>query len=193
MHNDDQIIQFLLQSGVSDRSAIQPLLEHSNSEFVKKGDYLIREGQICKKLYFIHQGAISLFILEDGNEYVKDFSLNNKFITSYTSLQTQSPSKIYLRAEQDCELTTWTSSYLNILIESNLIWSNFARKMADYLYMRKESREISLLKDSAETRYTNLLKESPLVMQFFPQYLIASYLGIQPQSLSRIRSTLSSK
>src|SRR5699024_6036628 len=159
----------------------------------KKGDYLIREGQVCKKLYFIHQGAISLFILEDGNEYVKDFSLNNKFITSYTSLQTQIPSKIYLRAEQDCELTTWNSSYLNILIESNLIWSKFARKMADYLYMRKESREISLLKDSAETRYTNLLKESPLVMQFFPQYLVASYLGIQPQSLSRIRSTLSSK
>lgn len=189
----EQIKSFLNKSGILNEEDINRFLENGKTEAISKGDYLIREGQICKKLYFLHQGAISIFILKDGNEHIKDFSLNNKFITSYTSFQTEKPSSIYLRAEQNCELTSWNKPFLNSLAKNNIHWAEFAKNMADYLFMRKEKREISLLLDSAETRYLNFLKEYPQAFQAFPQYLIASYLGIRPQSLSRIRKALGTK
>lgn len=189
----EQIKKFLKRSGITNEEDIQHFLENGKTEQISKGDYLIREGQICKKLYFLHHGAISVFVLMDGNEHIKDFSLNNKFITSYTSFQTERLSLIYLRAEQDCALTSWNKSFLIPLMKNNIHWTEFAKNMADYLFMRKEKREISLLLDSAETPYTNFLKEYPQAFQAFPQYLIASYLGIRPQSLSRIRKVLGTK
>lgn len=189
----EQIKEFLKRSGISEEKDIQYFLENGKTEQISKGDYLVREGQTCKKLYFLHNGGISVFILMDGIEHIKDFSLNNKFITSYTSFQTERPSLIYLRAEQECQLTSWNKSFLNSLTKNSIQWILFAKNMADYLFMRKEKREISLLLDSAETRYLNFLKEYPQASQIFPQYLIASYLGIKPQSLSRIRKALGTK
>lgn len=172
---------------------IRHFLEKGQTVRVSKGDFLIRENQVCRKLYFIHQGAVSVFILKDGNEHIKDFSLHNKFITAYTSFQTENPSSIYLRAEQNCELTWWSKPVLNSLMNNNIHWTALAKNISDYLFMRKEKREISLLLDSAETRYLNFLKEYPQAFQAFPQYLIASYLGVRPQSLSRIRKALGTK
>ncbi|MGO1723049.1 MAG: Crp/Fnr family transcriptional regulator [Sphingobacterium sp.] len=192
-YEQEQIKGFLTSLGILNQEDINHFLENGKTEQISKGDYLIQEGQICKKLYFLHNGAINVFILKDGNEHVKDFSLSNKFITSYTSFQTERPSLIYLRAEQDCKLTSWNKSFLNSLTKNNIYWTEFAKKMADYLFMRKEKREISLLLDSAETRYLKFLKEYPQAFQTFPQYLIASYLGIRPQSLSRIRKVLGTK
>lgn len=189
----EQIKSFLKKSGISNEEDIQLFLENGKTEQISKSDFLIRENQICRKLYFIHQGAISVFILEDGNEHIKDFSLHNKFITAYTSFQTEKPSAIYLRAEQNCELTSWSKPFLDSLIKNNIRWTAFAKNMSDYLFMRKEKREISLLSDNAETRYLDFLKEYPQAFQMFPQYLIASYLGIRPQSLSRIRKVLGTK
>lgn len=189
----EQIKSFLKRLGILNEKDIQHFLDNGKTEQILKGNYLIRESQICRKLYFIHQGAVSVFILKDGNEHIKDFSLDNKFITAYTSFQTEKPSLIYLRAEQNCELTSWSKPVLNSLMTNNIQWTAFAKNMADYLFMRKEKREISLLLDNAETRYLNFLKEYPQAFQAFPQYLIASYLGIRPQSLSRIRKVLGTK
>lgn len=189
----EQIKSFLKKSGISNEEDIQLFLENGKTEQISKSDFLIRENQICRKLYFLHQGAVSVFILKDGDEHIKDFSLNNKFITAYTSFLTEKPSSIYLRAEQNCELTSWSKSFLTSVMKHNIHWAAFAKNMSDYLFMRKEKREISLLLDSAETRYLNFLKAYPQAFQAFPQYLIASYLGIRPQSLSRIRKALGTK
>lgn len=190
--NESQIITFLKEKGITQTIAIQHFSQNGKEEHIAKGDFLIREGQRCRKLYFVHSGAVSIFITKDGEQHFKDFSLSNKFLTSYASFQTEKPSVLSLRAEQDCVLTWWEKSFLDSLITSDLQWALFAKNMADYLFLRKEKREMSLLLDDAPTRYLTLLKEFPQAMQIFPQYMIASYLGIKPQSLSRIRKQLSS-
>jgi len=189
----EQIKSFLIKSGIRNEEHMLDFLDHGKSIAITKGDYLIREAQTCKSLYFLHQGAISIFILDQGTEHIKDFSLDNKFITSYSSFLKGTPSQLYLRAEQDCVLTKWDKTYLDSLINEHACWMFFAKNMADYLFMRKEEREISLLIQSAEERYLNFLRQYPEAFQAFPQYIIASYLGIRPQSLSRIRKALSSK
>lgn len=189
----EQIKSFLIKSGVDNKEEIFDFIDHGKSLSITKGDYLIRESQTCKNLYFLHQGAISIFVLNQGTEHVKDFSLDNKFITSYSSFLKGTPSQLYLRAEQDCILTKWDKTYLDSLTNGHKCWISFAKNMSDYLFMRKEEREISLLIYSAEQRYLDFLKHYPEAFQAFPQYSIASYLGIRPQSLSRIRKALSSK
>jgi CRP-like cAMP-binding protein len=155
-----------------------------------KGAFLISEGQICKSFAFIHSGTFSFLISNNEGEHVKDFSGSNKFITSYSSFITQAPSQIFIRAEEKATLTQWSYDTYRELIHSSENWKQFALKIANYLYLRKEKRELSLLTETAEQRYLNMLKEFPHIIQHVPQYLIASYLGIKPQSLSRIRNKI---
>jgi CRP-like cAMP-binding protein len=155
-----------------------------------KGEFFISEGQICKSFAFIHSGTFSFIISTDEGEHVKDFSGSNKFITSYSSFITQIASQIFIRAEENAALTQWSYDTYRELIHSSEHWKQFALKIANYLYLRKEKREISLLTETAEQRYLNMHKEFPDIVQHVPQYLIASYLGIQPQSLSKIRNKI---
>jgi CRP-like cAMP-binding protein len=155
---------------------------------IKKGDFLISAGQICKSFSFINEGTFSFLIINNDGEHVKDFSGSHKFITSYSSFITQTPSQIFIRAQENAILTQWSFDTYNQLLHSSEHWKQFALKISNNLYLRKEKREISLLTESAEQRYLNLLKEFPHIVRDVPQYLIASYLGIKPQSLSRIRN-----
>jgi CRP-like cAMP-binding protein len=188
MDKEQQIADFLKKSGQFDKVELEDFLLKGKVLQIKKGDTIVKEGEFCHSIYFIHSGVISLFLLKDGEEHVKDFSLSGKFITAYTSMSTGQPSQIILRAEKDCELSVWEASYFQDLIKKNHKWTLFAFRMAEYLFYRKEKREINMLMHSAEERYQNMLREFPTLSQEVPQYLLASYLGIKPQSLSRIRN-----
>jgi CRP-like cAMP-binding protein len=191
MDTEQQIINFLKKVGQFDEAELKDFVLRSKIVFIKKGDTIVKEGERCHSIYFIHSGVISLFLLKDGEEHVKDFSLSGKFITAYTSMSTGQPSQIFLRAEQDCELSVWDAPYFQELIRQNRQWTLFALRIAEYLFYRKEKREISMLLKSAEERYQDMLREFPSLPQEVPQYLIAGYLGIKPQSLSRIRNIIS--
>jgi CRP-like cAMP-binding protein len=187
---EEQIKFFLQRTSPLLDNEIETFLDKRQTERFGKGDYLVKEGQICKSLYFVHTGVLSLLLLKDGEEHVKDFSLSGKFITAYSSFTKKTESEIFIRAEQDCEVSLWDRDYVMDLIQRNQHWTMFAKTMVDYLFQRKEQKEITLILNTAEERYLRLIQEFPAVFQEVPQYLIASYLGIKPQSLSRIRKML---
>ena len=146
------------------------------------------EGEVSQKLLFIEKGVFRYYLLHDGKDYSKDFAIDcyNPFCTGYSSFIYQEPSLINIEALEESVVLEWNVKYINKLFRT-YPWILFAKKMADSLYRRKEKREVSFLKDSAETRYNELLNEYPELIQRVPQYHIASYLGIAPESLSRIR------
>jgi CRP-like cAMP-binding protein len=184
----EQIAAFMRRAGLVDKGLSDAFLLARTELSLSKGADLVSEGQVCKRLYFIHEGCFSLLVMKDGEEHVKDFSLANKFITAYTSLMTATPSRVTIRAAQDSVLSAWDIDYFKGLIQSDVRWTEFARRMVEQLFFRKEKRELEFLLSTPEQRYADLLATSPDVHQLFPQYLIASYLGIRPQSLSRIRA-----
>jgi CRP-like cAMP-binding protein len=190
MTEEEQIGNFLRRASPLLDKEIEIFLGKRQMQRISKGDYLVKEGQVCKSLYFLHTGVLSLLLLKDGEEHVKDFSLSGKFITAYTSFTKKTASEIFIRAEQDCEVSLWDGDYVLNLIRENQHWTLFAKTIADYLFRRKEQKEITMILNTAEERYLRLIQEFPAVFQQVPQYLIASYLGIKPQSLSRIRKTL---
>jgi CRP-like cAMP-binding protein len=166
-------------------------LKASLQKFCKK-ELFIREGEVCNQLLFIHKGAFRYFILHEGNDLTKDFAIDNQnpFCTSFTSFITQKPSQIWIEALEDSIVWTWEEAYVSQLFQSHPGWTLFAKKMSESLYVRKEKRELDFLKLSSEERYQQFLIDFPQFHQRIPQYLIASYLGLTPESLSRMRARI---
>lgn len=154
----------------------------------KKKDFLIQSGQTCSFIGFVESGILRSYILKDGEEFNVDFSIPGSFVSSYTSFLTQTPTKGYIQALSDAIVYTISYTDYTNLLNSNPEWFKLGKYISDMLFLKKCRRETSLLMDSAADRYKLLLQTYPQIEQLVAQYHIASYLGIKPESLSRMKS-----
>lgn len=154
-----------------------------------KGDLFLREGEICKRLLFVEKGLLRYYLEHEGVDYTKDFAVDhqNPFCTAFTSFMRQIPSEIGIQAEENISGWVWQAADILPLFQEHPQWIHFVKLMLERLYFRKERKELQIIKCSATERYQHFLKEFPGLWQRIPQYHIASYLGIAPESLSRIR------
>jgi len=155
---------------------------------LRKKDYLIKAGNICSFIGFIEDGALRSYIFKENNEFNVDFYLPESFVSAYTSFLTQLPTNTNIQALSDSTIYTISYSSYNDLLKTSVEWYRLSKLIADTLFIKKCKREKSLLMDSARDRYSLLLKTHPQIEQLVAQYHIASYLGIKPESLSRIKS-----
>ncbi|PKA16609.1 Crp/Fnr family transcriptional regulator [Leptospira haakeii] len=153
------------------------------------GDFLIKQGTQPTEFAFVFSGVLREYYLTDqGNEYIKSFNFPGDFTGSYFDLLTEQPSTCNIRAITDCELAVAKFSEFRKLFSQDIVWERLGRIFAENLFLKKARREYELLALSAEERYDLLLKSRPEIEELVPQYHIASYLGITPVSLSRIRA-----
>lgn len=188
----EALSQFVLRVAPVDKKEIANLAAKACPRQYKKNACFVEEGEVCQSLLFIQKGLFRYYILHEGNDSTKDFAVDhlNPFCTAYTSFMTQTPSQIWVEALEDSTVMEWQSRDVLELFETHPQWLLFAKRISQQLYIRKEKREFSFLKNSPEERYQQFLKEFPQLHQRVPQYMIASYLGIKPESLSRIRKRL---
>jgi CRP-like cAMP-binding protein len=157
---------------------------------LKKGDYFLREGRRCNHLAFITSGAMMCYYIKDDKRFIDEFSLDNEFITDYSSLLTHSPSNKYIQCLENCKIYIISNDSLNDLYQiKSTDFERLGRTMAEQLYLQWHEKSKSLLMDNATERYLKLIQNRTELPQRVPQYLIAEYLGITPESLSRIRKT----
>lgn len=154
---------------------------------VRKGTFLLQPGEICQATYFINQGLVRLYYIKDGEEKIRQFFFERSFFTDITSFFTQQPAKLYLQALEDTELVVIPRDPLHQLYESSMHFQRMGRLIAEYNVVGVANRMDSLFLYSPEERYLNLIKNRPRVSQRIPQYMIASYLGVTPEGLSRIK------
>jgi len=158
-----------------------------------KDAYFIRPGAICHHIAFVIHGTLrSYYVNELGNEISFLFHFNhqhlhNQFVSDYESVLAGNPSRLYIQALEDSELLLLHKNDLEQLYLKDAYWQQFGRIMNERIYLSAKKRVEDLLYFSPEKRYQNLLSENPSIFQHIPQKFIASYLGITPQSLSRIR------
>ncbi|PJZ27792.1 Crp/Fnr family transcriptional regulator [Leptospira kmetyi] len=158
------------------------------------GDFLIRQGKIPTEFAFVFSGVLrEYYLTPDGTEYIKSFNFPGEFTGSYFDLLTKQPSTCNIRAITDCKLAVANFSHLTELYDTHIAWERLGRMVAENLFLKKARREYELLALSAEERYELLKRNYPNIEDVIPQYHIASYLGITPVSLSRIRSGKSKK
>ena len=155
---------------------------------LKKKDHLIKAGETCSFLGFVQDGVLRSYIQKDVDEFNVDFYLPNCFVSSYTSFLTQTPTKGYIQALSDATIYSISHADYTDLLKFSSDWYLLGKYIADTLFIKKCIRETSLLTDSATDRYRLLLNTYPQIEQQVAQYHIATYLGIKPESLSRIKA-----
>jgi CRP-like cAMP-binding protein len=178
-------------SPVSDEAwlNIMPLFTEST---LKKGNSFITEGQTARSIGFLQTGIVRAFYRSHtGVEYNKHFFTPPCFIGGYASLITGKPNTIIQQALTDC--TVYTADYraFTALYNRFNCLERAARRLAEIYFIEKEQREIELVLLDAAERYAIFNNQHPGLAQQIPQYHIASYLGVTPTQLSRIRKKIS--
>jgi CRP-like cAMP-binding protein len=159
---------------------------------LKKGEDFISEGELGDSFAFIQSGLLrSFYISPKGEEYNKHFFMGGSFVAPLTSLVLNRPSPLYIGALENSELLVASASALSELYVSHIDLNILGRKLVEYAWIGKERRETQLVMLDATERYSGFLQDFPGLDQRIPQYHIASYLGITPVQLSRIRSASS--
>jgi len=158
--------------------------------FLKKGEFILRGGEVCNHVTFINKGHFRSYNITEGNEITFNFAFEGNYVTDYTSFVSRRPSEDYIVAMDDAEILQMKYEDLQAAYEKSPVWQKFGRLIAEFVLIHISQRNKSLLFNTPEERYLNLMKERPKVFERVPQQYIASYLGIKPESLSRIRKRL---
>lgn len=156
-----------------------------------KGQHFIYAGDIPEYMGFNLNGIFRLYYIDnEGNELTKGFSTSGKFVVSYSALVQKRPSYFYIEAVVDTDILKFKYSEWQKLINADIRWYPFLYKLVESVYIMKELREKAFLLDDATTRYLNFRKEYPDLEKKIKLYQIASFIGITPETLSRIRKKL---
>lgn len=152
---------------------------------------LLSEGDVSKHLYFIVDGSLRLFYIKrDGTERTSQFFFEGQFVASLESFFTQSPSRQYLESLESSRVCVLSASSIKAVLGLHPALHDWYFGYLKDRLIHYTQLHSSYILDSPEERYLKLIKSNPMILKRVPQYHIASYLGITPVSLSRIRSRI---
>jgi CRP-like cAMP-binding protein len=160
---------------------------------IKKGDFFLTDGQVCKQVGFIIKGLIRYYINHNGEDKTYAFGQENNFICNYESFLPQTPSTKIIQALEDCEMLVISFADLQTFYKSIAHGERFGRLVIGQVFIELLQDLSSFYTDTPEYRYETFLKKHPDLQQRISQYHIASYVGVKPQSLSRIRKRISNQ
>lgn len=182
-----QSIKSLVPLNFDEEQAFLQILEVQ--QFNKK-EFILQEGKICNKVSFINSGCMRLFYNVEGEENTVQFFFGNSWYTDYASFLTGQPTFENMQALETCEVVQFKKEDLYKLFDQFPIFDRVGRVMAENAFLSLSMLNKMLTNEEPTQRYLNLLKQRPDVVEKIPQHYIASYLGIKPESLSRIRKRI---
>jgi CRP-like cAMP-binding protein len=159
----------------------------------KKGDFFIQEGDICKYVGFIDKGFFNIFYRTKGVEHIRGFFFPNELISNYPSFLLMNESKFNIKALEDSSVTLIHRDDLVELYKKIPKVEEFSRTVVESLYIEVSDKYESFFLKTAEERYLEFINSKPKFSEKIPQYMIASYLGITPEALSRVKKRVSKK
>ena len=167
---------------------IEKILSFSKIKKIRKDECYIREGEKPKSFAYVFSGLFRYYYIDkNGNDFTKGFFFENSFITSYSALIQNRESYFSIEALEDSEIIEIDYEKWKTLFNQELVWYKFLLTLIEKGYCVKESREREFLLFDAEERYRSFLQTFPDQQKRIKQHFIASYLGITPVALSRIR------
>lgn len=190
--HEDEIASFIRRLSSPPEEQLIAFLGLGRGLLLPAGASFIEVGEARHRLGFLHAGIVRYHVLDprDGRDITKDFSFAPGFVVSFGSAVQHRSARIAITAIVNCVMTVWSFDELQDFYDLHIEWQKLGRLIAEGLYVRKEDRELSLLTRSAEERYTLLTHEFPEQIDKVPQHVLASYIGIAPESLSRLKARL---
>ena len=156
----------------------------------KKGEFFLEEGRVCKHVGFVAQGLMRFYINHDGEEKIYDFSQENEYVCNYESFLPQKPSSKIIQALEDSIVFVISYNDLQLLYKNVREGERFGRIAIEYVFLQLLQDLSSFYTETPEVRYDRFLKNHADLQQRISQYHVASYVGVKPQSLSRIRKRI---
>src|SRR5690242_2212686 len=161
---------------------------------LRKRQYLLQEGDVSRYTSFVEKGMLRTFTVDEkGNEPILQFSPERWLVTDLYSFLTDEPSRYNIEALEDCELLLITKPSWEVLLEKVPAFERYFRILIQNNLIATQRRLISKLTESAEEQYKKLMDAFPTCLQRVPQHMVASFLGITPETLSRIRSQMATR
>jgi CRP-like cAMP-binding protein len=176
------------------RKLVQPddeeweaLVNILHPEKLKKKEHLLEPGQVCTFIAFINSGVLREYNYQYDKEVTVDFVGDNQFTSDYQSFLSQAPSKQYIQALTDVDMLILKRDAINALYDKYKIWERFGRLIIEKVFCGVEAKRKTIIAATHEEQYRDFVAAYPHIIQQVPQYYIASYLGLSPEHLSRLR------
>lgn len=155
---------------------------------IAKREFVLREGEIARYLFFITKGLLRLLRPDDkGNEYILRFAAENNWLSDRESYVTGNPSNAYIDAIEDSEVLVWDKQDFHTLLKEIPALKQFMKELVGKSQIANQNRVFTTISDSAEEKYFRFIEKHPDTFNRVPLHMIASYLGVSRETLSRIR------
>lgn len=158
---------------------------------LSKGDFFLRAGNICKYVGFLKKGLVRYFVLKNDEESTFEFTKEGEFVADYSSFNRKNKSNQNIEAIEDCELLVIDHENLHYIFNNIPNGNHLGRLIIEHRFDVMVNQLLAVYMRNSEQRYQKFVSDYSDLTQRIPQYLIASYVGVQPPSLSRIRKRLS--
>ena len=182
-----QSIKLIASLNEAEEKAFLRILE---VKVFKKKAFLLQEGKLCNKITFVNNGCVRLFYNVEGVENTMQFFFGDSWYTDYASFLTGNPTIENMQALVETEVIQFTKNDLYSLYNAMPVFERVGRVFAENAFLSISQLNQMKTNEEPEVRYINLLKRRPELIQQVPQHYIASYLGIKPETLSRIRKRI---
>jgi len=187
------LLDYISQIAPLNDAEINTIFDLIKVKSYKKGNVLLKEGQFQNTCYFVMQGCVRQYYLIDGEEKTTNFFTEGQPVTSVGMVFDHKPSKSYLICNDDCLLIEGKPEDEKIFFEKMPRMEMLNRIGVEMELQKSQEALADYILSNPEERYLNLLKTRPDLLDRVPQYQLASYLGIKPESLSRIRKRIMEK
>lgn len=156
----------------------------------KKGTVLLHENQVSTECYFVLEGCVRQYYMVEGQEKTTGFFTEDQWVLSIESFTQKTPAGHYFICLEDSTLVIGTEKKENDLYRKFPAFETLSRMVLEKVISEQQTLLVSYVTDSPEQRYLKILKSRPQLLNRIPQYQLASYLGVTPESLSRIRKRI---
>jgi|SRR5450432_480370 len=183
----DRLTDELQKIDTFSREEIDILDGYLVKKFIRKGDHFLSPGQVSRHIAFIDSGLMMHYSLYDGIEIPCNFSLEGEWMGSLKSFNSGAPTEVAIKALEDTWIRKISAEDTQQLFLSSPRWLLFKNHLVQQVFFNITQHNADLAMLDAKSRYYKFMREKPGLFNRVPQYNIAAYLGIKPQSLSRIR------
>ncbi len=183
--------QYLIDKGGLTETQYNTIMPYIKTKNLLKGEVLLKQGDVCLHFFFVEQGLLRFYALnEEGKENILQFATENWIVSDRGSFYFKEPSAYYIDAVEDTLVVMLDEAFINRIAKVNPHFRKNNERLLQNHIRHLYSRISLLLGATAKTRYLEFVNMYPDIMLRAPQWMIASYLGITPESLSRVRKSL---